>query len=895
MVMISLRDYNREIESLIESNQIDEAISHCVTILQSFPKSIDTYRNLGKALLESKRYSESADVFSKVLAAYPDDFISHIGLSVIEEENRNLDAAIWHMEQAFELQPSNLALQEELRRLIGRRDGVPPTKIRLTRGALVKMYARGDLYQQAIAEIKSVLKDEPNRIDFKVLLAKMYHVSGSSADAVDVASEIVAEYPYCYEANRILYELLPSKESEAATNVYLDRLISLDPYYQYVDSLAPESADVPADKIMIEKQELASSFVQESSDTDWSKQLGLNWQKKDVFISEEPLNILNQVDAFDEPAKEPEQTPPVSPFIGEMTPDISSELEEKPLNDPEPLPDWITKAGWTRPSDSSSSPEPIVNDSASEELNNIPAEPSTELPDWLKSFEPETPEINSNEDQSEAGSSSISDLLPEETQSSSLSPEEFKDAISNWGEQESAAEDSSPNKEPEDLSSDWLKQFGEEATNPSDENADHKLPDWLINFVQDEESSNNSTEQQPDWLENLPKEENENNPEQERIETPEEQDDLLRNLDEILEEEKTEPPQIVAEQKLEDIQVKPEEGFTSPIDSVKVEETEDLTPELHVEDLLNPDEQPVSGNSSPTSESNIPSWVQNILAATPSAAPSEESIQQIPIQETPTTTESKIEEDEIESLISELPESSESQGGVISDQTNDDLISWLRDINPEIEEPVEDHLSKADAEHGNNLDDLSIEDQMRSSITEGEPEEIPSGLVDAEHELQPGESSTPELEDRLSELLERPLDETVAKEEVEEESEIVDFLKNDEVIPSESSQTIDGNAESTPSVEHIQADEQQEVVAFDRFTDLLDSGDYSDLANLVEQSLSSGTPVDDLLSVVQSQSQKKPDSYELWQQLGDLYLEKADFDNALMAYNKAAKILQIQL
>lgn len=895
MVMISLRDYNREIESLIESNQIDEAISHCVTILQSFPKSIDTYRNLGKALLESKRYSESADVFSKVLAAYPDDFISHIGLSVIEEENRNLDAAIWHMEQAFELQPSNLALQEELRRLIGRRDGVPPTKIRLTRGALVKMYARGDLYQQAIAEIKSVLKDEPNRIDFKVLLAKMYHVSGSSADAVDVASEIVAEYPYCYEANRILYELLPSKESESATNVYLDRLISLDPYYQYVDSLAPESADVPADKIMIEKQELASSFVQESSDTDWSKQLGLNWQKKDVFISEEPLNILNQVDAFDEPAKEPEQTPPVSPFIGEMTPDISSELEEKPLNDPEPLPDWITKAGWTRPSDSSSSPEPIVNDSASEELNNIPAEPSTELPDWLKSFEPETPEINSNEDQSEAGSSSISDLLPEETQSSSLSPDEFKDAISNWGEQESAAEDSSPNKEPEDLSSDWLKQFGEEATNPSDENADHKLPDWLINFVQDEESSNNSTEQQPDWLENLPKEENENNPEQERIETPEEQDDLLRNLDEILEEEKTEPPQIVAEQKLEDIQVKPEEGFTSPIDSVKVEETEDLTPESHVEDLLNPDEQPVSGNCSPTSESNIPSWVQNILAATPSAAPAEESIQQIPIQETPTTTESKIEEDEIESLISELPESSESQGGVISDQTNDDLISWLRDINPEIEEPVEDHLSKSDAEHGNNLDDLSIEDQMRSSITEGEPEEIPSGLVDAEHELQPGESSTPELEDRLSELLERPLDETVAKEEVEEESEIVDFLKNDEVIPSESSLTIDGNAESAPSVEHLQSDEQQEVVAFDRFTDLLDSGDYSDLANLVEQSLSSGTPVDDLLSVVQSHSQKKPDSYELWQQLGDLYLEKADFDNALMAYNKAAKILQIQL
>ncbi len=58
-----------------------------------------------------------------------------------------------------------LRIQDELRRLYGRRDGVEPPKLRLTRGALVRMYARGDLYRQAIAEAKAALAEDNQRID----------------------------------------------------------------------------------------------------------------------------------------------------------------------------------------------------------------------------------------------------------------------------------------------------------------------------------------------------------------------------------------------------------------------------------------------------------------------------------------------------------------------------------------------------------------------------------------------------------------------------------------------------------------------------------------------------------------------------------------------------------
>src|SRR5512135_2403944 len=149
MAIISLRAYNREIEGMVDNNQLDEAVAHCRHILATFPKHIATYRLIGKAHLEQQRISDATDIFQRVLSAIPDDFVSQVGMSIIREDENNLDAAIWHMERAFEAQPYNAAIQDELRRLYGRRDGIEPQKARLTRGALARMYARGDLYQQA--------------------------------------------------------------------------------------------------------------------------------------------------------------------------------------------------------------------------------------------------------------------------------------------------------------------------------------------------------------------------------------------------------------------------------------------------------------------------------------------------------------------------------------------------------------------------------------------------------------------------------------------------------------------------------------------------------------------------------------------------------------------------
>ena len=235
MAKVPLRVYNREIESLIDQGRLDEAIAHCRHILQVFPKHLETYRLLGKACLEAKRYDEAADVFSRVLLAVPDDFVSHVGMSIIRDDQNKLDDAIWHMERAFEAQPSNVAIQAELQRLFGRRDGTQPPKIRMTRGALAHMDIQGGLYPQAISEIKAVLAQDQQRDDMRALLARAYFHAGQKADASDICSQLLQHSPYSLDANRIMLELLHGSEAADNVQLYSTRVNELDPYAAFTD------------------------------------------------------------------------------------------------------------------------------------------------------------------------------------------------------------------------------------------------------------------------------------------------------------------------------------------------------------------------------------------------------------------------------------------------------------------------------------------------------------------------------------------------------------------------------------------------------------------------------------------------------------------------------------
>ncbi|MFH2038934.1 MAG: tetratricopeptide repeat protein [Chloroflexota bacterium] len=377
MTKISLRVYNREIEAMIESGQVDEAIAHCKNILKTYPKHLESYRLLGKAFLEKRRYSDAADIFKRVLMAVPEDFVSHVGMSIIRDDEKKLDEAIWHMERAFEVQPSNPAIQDELRKLYGRRDGVQPPKVRLTRDALANMYTQGALYSQAIAEIRAVLADDPNRPDLQVMLARAYSRDGRKKQAIEICTELLKNFPYCFDALRILIDLMPPTDQQDFTETYRLRVKSLDPYSEFATGSIFNSDNVPDAAIELEHLDYNPIDFESGSQIGWPSSQGINMEPEDE--QQEVPDLLS------------EELKEIRPESEGQEQAHAMDVEANGSSDIEDIPDWMRSSGWEESSDQT------IENAGFKETEDATDESlaKADIPEWLKDMAPDEETIES--------------------------------------------------------------------------------------------------------------------------------------------------------------------------------------------------------------------------------------------------------------------------------------------------------------------------------------------------------------------------------------------------------------------------------------------------------------------------------------------------------------------
>ncbi len=441
MAKVSLRIYNREIEKLIEQSRLDEAIAHCRHILTTFSKHLETYRLLGKAYLEAKRYAEAVDIFQRILISVPDDFVSHVGMSIINDDQNKLDDAIWHMERAFEVQPSNAAIQGELQRLFGRRDGVEPPKIRLTRGALAHMYVQGELYNQAISEIKAVLANDAQRTDMQVLLAKAYFRNGQKTEAADICSQLLRRFPYCFDANRVMVELLPGTQRAESTQVYRHRVNELDPYAAFVKESIFRSDDVADAAVSLERFEYTGQASDSASN--WGGELGIGSESDATAISSS--------------AQQPDWLK-AAPSLNTSA-SLGTAPAPAPVSEPQDeIPDFLRRAGWGE-SSGQFQESPASFDSESESSGAVQAD----LPDWVKAMAPTA---------GAAAAVSTPEVQP-------APPADSPDWLHNLGGDQPSAPP--PESNPSVDAPAWLKDLGapaapEPAAAPQTFN---DIPDWL--------------------------------------------------------------------------------------------------------------------------------------------------------------------------------------------------------------------------------------------------------------------------------------------------------------------------------------------------------------------------------------------------------------------------------
>lgn len=278
MADIALRTYYRQIDQLIDQKHLEEALAYCKNILHHFPKDLEAYRLMGKALLERGRHGDAADVFQRVLSAMPDDFISHVGMAIVREDEGNLEAALWHMERAFEASPSNPAVQDELRRLYGRRDGIVPHRAQLTRGALARLYYKQGLYAQAETELRAGLAEQPERPDLMTLLVQVLWESGHRTEAASLGENLLQRLPYNLEVNRVMGQVAASHNRTGEARECRQRLEELDPYEAFA-SEGQSAASVQAEAIRL--AEIAwSPELSDSPRPDWSNSLGADLQNQ---------------------------------------------------------------------------------------------------------------------------------------------------------------------------------------------------------------------------------------------------------------------------------------------------------------------------------------------------------------------------------------------------------------------------------------------------------------------------------------------------------------------------------------------------------------------------------------------------------------------------------------
>jgi tetratricopeptide (TPR) repeat protein len=604
MAEITLREYIREIGLLIDNEQLDEAIAHCLHILQVYPKHLEAYRQLGKAYLEANRFTDAADVFQRVLSAVPGDFVSHVGMAVIREDEGNLDSAIWHMERAYESNPANNAIHEELRRLIAERDGVAPQKIRLTRGALAHMYARGEMYQQAIVELQTSLEEEPDRPDLQVLLAEMFWRTGQRVEAAEVCSEVLEELPFCQEANRIMAAMLQTSDQAEEGTVYHRRLAALDPYAAFIESavIDPDTVSDEAVKMMRGEWHPGKPIPSgEGRMPDWAAEIGLEVGAERAEEAEpeaEPAPEpawLEEIGISSRESEQPEEFEGAAG--GEAAVELPAWLEEiEPLEEaqtvveetPEPsappfaeqeegqpeaeIPAWMQDAGW-KPSEGEVEEGPVTF--TDEELDALEAgvlpeedqEPEeeeelapAEIPDWLMEIAPSEVEEAEEELLAVEEDEVIAEVLGAEEEVeekppdwlSGIVPEEG--AVPEEGEGVPAWAEAQPEEgEPESGAPDWMQGISEAAEEPAEASSD-----WLRGIsaeqAPEEPAQGSRAEEAPDWLSGIAAEAAEEEAEEAVPEgTAEEGASWLGELEEegVAEEAELEQPAPAEERELE--------------------------------------------------------------------------------------------------------------------------------------------------------------------------------------------------------------------------------------------------------------------------------------------------------------------------------------------------------
>jgi Flp pilus assembly protein TadD len=784
MTRISLSDYRAQIEASIAQDRYEEAVAHSRHILEQYPKYVRAYWLLGKTILEAGQAERASDMFQRVLSADPEHLLAWVGMSEIAEQRRDLGAAVWYLERAFELATDNEMVAEELRRLYGDLEGREPERLQLTQGALARLYLRGDLLSRAITELRKLLDEHPGRVDLRVALAEALWRSGQRLQAAEVCQEILEEQPYNLKANLILGEIWTNSGREEG-EFYLERAEEIDPENEVAQELFGSSSPLPPEEPQItlleyEAAEEGPAWMVPMEELG-PAEAGALARPEDLATSK--IEIPQWLQELAGEAA-PETLAPVKPTEEEV-------LEEFPA---EPAEEAFEEDFPAEPAEEEFE-EPVAAEEVGPE--KMPGEEDLE---WLHELEEGEVEARELEDEAVA----FEEEIPAWLTDLGIEPEE-QEAVFEAEEPESAREAEEP--EPGEIP-DWLREMAP----AEEERSQVPPPDALAALLEGEPSAGEEPEEDLlAWLE------------EEDIAFDDEALDWLEELSEAEEEELLAQAEGESEARLAEILGRPEEAAP---EKVSEELEEEAQPALEAEEMGAPEpfepeeEMPawLEGEEMPSGDEAL-EWLEQLSEGkeeellAQAEAESEARLAEIlgkPEEVEPQRIEEEQEEAAVEPEVEEptlqaeeaAPEEFELEGELPAwlegeeMPSGDEALAWLEQLSEGKEEEL---LAQAEAESEARLAEIMGRPKLA-------PEEIGPEKVKEEPE-EAVEEPTLEAEEEPEELeLEEPTPEAeeAAPEEVEPEEEAFGWTAFAESVPTEEAEPV----EEPPSVEAMEVPEQ---------------------------------------------------------------------------------------
>ena len=353
MPEIALRQYENEIDHLIEEARYLEALAHTRHILRQHPRYMGAYYLLGKTMLEADQPELAIDMFQRALNADPENLVARIGLTLAHQRLDNLDAAIWNLERAIELNPGDKDLIDELRQLYGRRDGFEPERVPLNRAGLARLYMRGNRPGRAVEELRALLAENPQRLDLRLVLAEAYWRDDQIVQAADTCQTLLDDAQYCLKANLLLGALwIDSGQEEGQT--YLTRAQEIDLENTLANEMFGAASPLKPREVSIEHLTYTPGTLDVDQQARWFQRL------EAASVSVSP------------PAMQPEMTESEARLV-DITAGLEAQIE---------IPDWLRELG----DEEEGALSWMADISAEAEAEQPVAEPIAEadMPDWLR-------------------------------------------------------------------------------------------------------------------------------------------------------------------------------------------------------------------------------------------------------------------------------------------------------------------------------------------------------------------------------------------------------------------------------------------------------------------------------------------------------------------------------